>query len=66
MELGLERSHPGKEAVAEEGVLEEREEVEVQAGAFGAVVGHVDLIVEEEQDLVHLVPAQPLFRQRDY
>lgn len=65
-ELGLERNCPGKGVVAGEEDLEERGEVEVQAGAFGAVAGHVDLIVEEEQDLGHLVPALPLFRRRGY
>jgi hypothetical protein len=66
LELGLERSHPGKEVVAGEGVLEEQEEVEVQAGAFDAVVAHVDPIVGEEQDLVRLVPALPLCHRRGY
>jgi hypothetical protein len=58
--------HFGKEVVVGEEVLEEQAVVEVQAVAFGVVVGHVGLIEGEEQVPVLLVLVLPLFRRRDY
>lgn len=65
--LKAEDSHRfGKGVVAGVGDLEGQGVVEVQVGAFGVVVGHVDLLVGEEQALVLLVPVLPLFHQRGY